>query len=384
MAHGTAAWMGHRARSVDLSQVRGPRRGTASPRPVPYDARSHRPWVRADVVRCARACRILRRRSLWLDEASASRRLAVRRSATSAACPRRSTTRASSRCSPARCARSRPRSSAAARCLGVRTKFQVVALLVREERARIKADTEMHRGRSATEQLKRLDGIATILAKTAARDTSLLALLAEDAVVSDAAQALKREMLARRRARGRRRGARARQPTAPVGRRRAPQVVPQSVDLPPAGQPVPRPGLLARRRADRDRRPPAGRLGAARPAVPVLRDGRGRRARPACRCPSRASLARPRRPRADAAPGAGRRGRGGRPPHVPARRRARSRQDRPGAARRPGRQRLPAAGRRAQRRQDQLGARGRAVDPARSRPPWSTATARPSTASPTS
>ena len=76
----------------------------------------------------------------------------------------------------------------------VRTKFQVVALLVREERARIKADvasTEAHRA----EQLKRLDGIATILAKTAARDTSLFTLLAEDAVVSDSAKALKRELM---------------------------------------------------------------------------------------------------------------------------------------------------------------------------------------------
>ncbi|HQR28627.1 MAG TPA: ATP-dependent helicase, partial [Nocardioides sp.] len=55
----------------------------------------------------------------------------------------------------------------------VRTKFQVVGLLVREERAHVKADdtsSEAHRA----EQLKRLDGIATILAKTAARDTSLL------------------------------------------------------------------------------------------------------------------------------------------------------------------------------------------------------------------
>jgi superfamily II DNA or RNA helicase len=76
----------------------------------------------------------------------------------------------------------------------VRTKFQVVALLVREERARVKADdtsSEAHR----TEQLKRLDGVATILAQTAARDTSLLALLAEDAVVSDEARSLKRDML---------------------------------------------------------------------------------------------------------------------------------------------------------------------------------------------
>jgi SNF2 family DNA or RNA helicase len=46
-----------------------------------------------------------------------------------------------------------------------------------------------------TEQLKRLDGIGTILAQTAARDTSLLALLVEDAVVSDAATSLKQTML---------------------------------------------------------------------------------------------------------------------------------------------------------------------------------------------
>lgn len=75
-----------------------------------------------------------------------------------------------------------------------RTKFQVVALLVREERARVKADAESTEAQRA-EQLKRLDGIATILAKTAARDTSLLALLAEQAVVSDAAQELRRRMI---------------------------------------------------------------------------------------------------------------------------------------------------------------------------------------------
>jgi superfamily II DNA or RNA helicase len=75
----------------------------------------------------------------------------------------------------------------------VRTKFQVVGLLVREERARVKADTEVTDAQRA-DQLKRLDGIATILAKTAARDTSLLALLAEDATLSDGARALRREM----------------------------------------------------------------------------------------------------------------------------------------------------------------------------------------------
>ena len=74
-----------------------------------------------------------------------------------------------------------------------RTKFQVVSLLVREARAAVRADdtsTESFRD----QQMKRLDGVATILAKTAARESSLLELLAEDAVVSPSAQRLKREM----------------------------------------------------------------------------------------------------------------------------------------------------------------------------------------------
>ncbi len=76
----------------------------------------------------------------------------------------------------------------------VRTKFQVVALLVREERTRVKTDPASSEA-SRNEQLKRLDGVATILAKTAARDTSLLMLLAEDVEVSESARALRREML---------------------------------------------------------------------------------------------------------------------------------------------------------------------------------------------
>ena len=76
----------------------------------------------------------------------------------------------------------------------VRTKFQVVALLVREERARVREDQTSTAAGTAKE-LKRLDGIATILARTAARDTSLLALLAEDAQVSEPARALRRELL---------------------------------------------------------------------------------------------------------------------------------------------------------------------------------------------
>ncbi|PFG39841.1 helicase-like protein [Georgenia soli] len=77
----------------------------------------------------------------------------------------------------------------------VRTKFQVVALLVREERARVKdADGTITEARR-TEQLKRLDGIAVILAKTAARDTSLLKLLDTDTAPSEAARSLRRQLL---------------------------------------------------------------------------------------------------------------------------------------------------------------------------------------------
>ena len=75
----------------------------------------------------------------------------------------------------------------------VRTKFQAVALLLREERARVwaAAGSDSHRA----EQLKRLDGIAAILATTAVQDAGLLALLTEGSGVSDAARSLEREML---------------------------------------------------------------------------------------------------------------------------------------------------------------------------------------------
>ena len=76
----------------------------------------------------------------------------------------------------------------------VRTKFQAVALVAREERARVRADESASPSHRA-EQLKRLDGIATILARTAVRDSALLALLGEDAVVSGSARALASEML---------------------------------------------------------------------------------------------------------------------------------------------------------------------------------------------
>ncbi|WP_455131994.1 DEAD/DEAH box helicase [Microbacterium aurum] len=73
-----------------------------------------------------------------------------------------------------------------------RVKFQVIAFLVREERARVKADDAIAAAARA-ELLKRLDGVATILAKTAARDTSLIQLLEVDAATSPVAKRMRRD-----------------------------------------------------------------------------------------------------------------------------------------------------------------------------------------------
>jgi len=75
-----------------------------------------------------------------------------------------------------------------------RARFQVATLLLREERARVKVDPALTDSERANEQ-KRLDGLAGILAKTAARDTTLIAMLAEDAPVTAAAKALRRDLL---------------------------------------------------------------------------------------------------------------------------------------------------------------------------------------------
>jgi hypothetical protein len=75
-----------------------------------------------------------------------------------------------------------------------RARFQVAALLLREERARVKADKTLSDSERSNEQ-KRLDGLAGILAKTAARDTSLIGLLADDAPITAAAKTLRRDLL---------------------------------------------------------------------------------------------------------------------------------------------------------------------------------------------
>jgi superfamily II DNA or RNA helicase len=59
-----------------------------------------------------------------------------------------------------------------------RARFQAVALLLREQRA--EARTAAMTERQRAERLKRIDGLAMTLARTAARDGSLFALLADD------------------------------------------------------------------------------------------------------------------------------------------------------------------------------------------------------------
>ena len=75
-----------------------------------------------------------------------------------------------------------------------RVRYRVVAVLAREERARIKADDTLSDTERAKE-LTRLDGIATIMAKTAARDSSLIQLLTDTAPLSPAAQEVRRALL---------------------------------------------------------------------------------------------------------------------------------------------------------------------------------------------
>ena len=75
-----------------------------------------------------------------------------------------------------------------------RVKFQVIAFLVREERARVRSDESVPAA-ARSELLKRLDGVATILAKTAARDTSLIQLLEVDQATTPVAKRMRRDWL---------------------------------------------------------------------------------------------------------------------------------------------------------------------------------------------
>ena len=109
-----------------------------------------------------------------------------------------------------------------------RTTFQAVALLVREERHRVQAaDTSEPR---RADMLKRIEGIATTLARAAARDGALLALLAEDTDTLPGVASMLSEM---RRATGTQAPAPEAADESPAAAPAAPaperQVVPQSV-----------------------------------------------------------------------------------------------------------------------------------------------------------
>jgi len=75
-----------------------------------------------------------------------------------------------------------------------RIRYRVVAVLAREERARIKTDATLTDA-ERTKELTRLDGIATIMAKTAARDSSLIQLLTDAAPLTPAQQEVRRTLL---------------------------------------------------------------------------------------------------------------------------------------------------------------------------------------------
>jgi superfamily II DNA or RNA helicase len=77
--------------------------------------------------------------------------------------------------------------------VGQRSRFQAVALLARQERARVRAEGSLNDQQRET-QLKRLDGVATILAHIAALEPSLFYLLDEDAEVSSTTRMIQREM----------------------------------------------------------------------------------------------------------------------------------------------------------------------------------------------
>ena len=73
------------------------------------------------------------------------------------------------------------------------SRFQAIALLARQERARVRADADLNEAQRDV-QLKRLEGIASILAQTAARAPTFFALLDQNAEIGDGARRHSREM----------------------------------------------------------------------------------------------------------------------------------------------------------------------------------------------
>ncbi|HSX68762.1 DEAD/DEAH box helicase [Nocardioides sp.] len=78
--------------------------------------------------------------------------------------------------------------------LSHRSRYQAIALLARKERLRVRSDEAISEQQRDTE-LKRLDGVATILAQCAAREPGLFSLLDENAEIGEATRHRMAEML---------------------------------------------------------------------------------------------------------------------------------------------------------------------------------------------
>ena len=171
-----------------------------------------------------------------------------------------------------------------------RTKFQAVALLLREERARVRADGDQQRRRTGPSSSSASTGSRRSSRRPPSATPALLALLAEDAVVSDEARALKRDML-------RTAGIESAPEEAPPAERRRPppakrRVVPQSVVSRQLANPFLAPDFSAAR-PSAPRPTPPGQLGAARPAAAARSSAPAAEPRRAWPCPRRPPGARP-------------------------------------------------------------------------------------------
>ena len=260
------------------------------------------------------------RRSSWLDEASASPAPPVPPRAASGA-PATSTTRASSRCSPAPCARSRQRAERGRVRPAGRTKFQVVALLVREERARVKADEDHQRRPSAPSSSSASTGsrrswrrpppATPRCSPCSPRTPSCPTRPRRSSATCCGPPASSRPRRRLRRP--------SPWPPAATTERR---VVPQSVVSRQLANPFLAPDFSSAASA---RGPRPGRLASWELLGPLFTVVRVRRRSLVVHGPARADLpAGAGRPGADAAPGPAGRRRRGRPPDLPARRRARA------------------------------------------------------------
>ncbi len=216
----------------------------------------------------------------------------------------------------------------------------VVAMLVREERARIEGRQGAHRRRAHQGAQAARRHRARSWRRPPRATPSLIRLLTEHGRRSrPPRRRLRRDMLHRGGHRARARG--------PGRRHRAPTAETADAEEKPGGAAVgaartrcrTRSWLPTSRRGARPRpsapRAPARRTGSSSSRCSARsRYGAGGAVPRAWPCPRRALAAARRRARADAPPGALHRVRPSRPPHLPARRRAGSRQDGPGAARR--------------------------------------------------